>query len=204
MTCSAILLVLKSRRAILSGLNVPNSRESVVLSMWSGKARLSSEAFLTQSHSWLSSVLPEFAPLTRRSSNFCEIVVSRQLVEVFSIASNRPDEGLLRFEGVISPCISRFSSKERGDMQCAKAAGSLRPRGHHRGSGVKKVSDVVHMLTGCVSVVSVAPARGVAGSASPQGRGISLHSARPRGVVGLAPAVRGRGRTGRAIGLPVL
>ena len=50
----------------------------------------------------------------------------------------------------------------------------------------------------------VSPMRGVAGSASRQGRGISLHSARPRRVVGLAPAVRGQGRTGRAIGLPVL
>jgi len=129
MTCSAILLVLKPRRAILSGFNVPNSRESGVLSRWFGKARTSSEAFLTQSHSWLSSVLPEFAPLTHRSSNFSEMVVSRQLVEVFSTASNRPDEGFLRFERVISPCISRISSKERGDMQCAKAAGSLRPRG---------------------------------------------------------------------------
>jgi len=90
----------------------------------------SSEAFLTQGYSYLSSVLPEFTPLTPWSSNFSEIVVSRELVEVFSTVSNRPDEVILRFERVISPCISRFSSKERGDMQCAKAAGSLRPRGH--------------------------------------------------------------------------
>ncbi len=54
---------------------------------------------------------------------------------------------------------------------------------------------------GCTPVRArcVSPARGVAGSASRQGRGISLHS--PRGRIGLAPAVRGRGHTGRAIGL---
>ncbi len=38
-------------------------------------------------------------------------------------------------------------------------------------------------------------------SVSPKGHGISLHSVRH--YIGLAPAVRGRGRTGRAIGLPV-
>lgn len=36
-------------------------------------------------------------------------------VEVFSTPSNRPDEVLLQFECVILPCISRISSKERGD-----------------------------------------------------------------------------------------
>lgn len=112
MGCSAVSLVLKPRRAILSGFNVPNSRESGFLSVSLGRGRPSSEALLTQGHSWLSSVLPEFAPLTPWSSNFSEIVVSRQLVEIFSTALNRPGEVLLRFERAISPCISRFSSKK--------------------------------------------------------------------------------------------
>ena len=74
--------------------------------------------------------------------------------------SNRPDGVLLRFEGVIVSCISRFPSKERGDMQRAKAADSLRPRGRLRGSGTTEVSDIFYRLSGCVSVVSIAPARG--------------------------------------------
>ena len=48
------------------------------------------------------------------------------------------------------------------------------------------------------------PLQGVACWASRQGRGIRSHSARHVRRVGLAPAVRGRGHTGRAIGLPRL
>ena len=48
------------------------------------------------------------------------------------------------------------------------------------------------------------PLQGVACWAPRQGRGIRSHSARHVRRVGLAPAVRGRGRTGRAIGLPRL
>ena len=117
MTCSAVTRVLKPRRAILSGFSVRNSTESGFLSMWSGGARPFSEVFLTQDYSWLSSVLPEFAPFTPWSSNFSERAVSRQLVEVFSTASNRPDEGFCDLSALF--CLAYREIRPKKEAICS-------------------------------------------------------------------------------------
>ena len=138
--------------------------------------------------------------ITPPSSKFYDSRISLGYGEVLSTVSNRPDEVLLHFESVIPPCISRFSSKERGDMQCAKAAGSLRPRGHHRGSGTTEVSELSHRLTGCVPVVSVAPARGWRGaSRAPDRRWLRNNAAgnEQRITQQVPPTVRRRGQTSR-------
>jgi len=85
-------------------------------------------------------------------------------------------------------------------MQCAKAAGSLRPRGRHTGSGGKKVSDVAHRLSGCVSVVSVDPHEGWRGaSRAPDRRWLRNDAARHEQGTRQQPppTVRRRGRTSR-------
>jgi hypothetical protein len=138
--------------------------------------------------------------ITPPSSKFYDSGIIPGYVEVLSTVSNRPDEVLLQFESVISACTSPFLSKERGDMQCAKAAGSLRPRGHHRGSGTTDVSDLAHRLGRCVSVGSVAPARGWRGaSRAPDKRWLrndaASHEQRIRQE--LPPKMRRRGRTSR-------
>lgn len=83
-------------------------------------------------------------------------------------------------------------------MQCTKAAGSLRPRGRHRVSGTTEVSDLVHRLSGCVPVVSVAPARGWWGASGPPDRrwlrnDAARHSQRI--TQKLSPTTRCRGQT---------
>lgn len=138
--------------------------------------------------------------ITPPSSKFCGSIINLEFVEVLSTPSNRPDEVLLQFESVIPPFISRFSSKERGDMQCAKAAGSLRPRGHHRGSGTTDVSDLAHRLGRCVSVVSVASMRGWRGtSRAPDRRWLRNDAGRheQRITQELPPTMRRRGGTSR-------
>jgi hypothetical protein len=148
----------------------------------------------------LEPILCDFGFITRPSSKFCIYRVIYDAVEVLSTPSNRPDEVLLQFESVIPPCISRISSKERGDMQCAKAAGSLRPRGHHKGSGTTDVSELAHRLTGCVSVGSVAPTRGWRGaSRAPDRRWLRNNAAgnEQRITQQVPPTVRRRGQTSR-------
>jgi len=138
--------------------------------------------------------------ITPPSSKFYDSRIFPGYVEVLSTASNRPDEVLLQFASVISTCISPFLSKGRGDMQCAKAAGSLRPRGHHRGSGITEISDLAHRLSGGISVVSVAPARGWRGaSRAPDRRWLRNDAAKHEQRIRqeLPPAMRHRGQTSR-------
>lgn len=145
-------------------------------------------------------IWPILASLPIRRAIFGLTTPVRRSVEVLSTASNRPDGALLRSTGVIPPCISRILSKERGDMQCAKAAGSLRPRGRHKGSGSTEVSELAHRLTGYVSVVSVAPTRGWRGaSRAPDRRWLRNDAAKheQRITQELPPTVRRRGRTSR-------